>query len=39
MGQAMERRYKLTGDPRYLVNPNVAILPIDASDSVGAPAQ
>jgi transketolase len=30
MGQAMERRYKLTGDPRYLVDPNIAILPIDA---------
>src|ERR1700730_9148354 len=30
MGQAMERRYRLTGDPRYLVDPNVAILPIDA---------
>jgi transketolase len=30
MGQAMERRYKLTGDPHYLVDPNIAILPIDA---------
>ena len=26
----MERRYNLTGDPRYLVDPNIAILPIDA---------
>ena len=30
MGQAMERRYNLTGDPRFLVDPNVAILPVDA---------
>ena len=30
MGQAMERRYKATGDKRYLVDPHVAILPIDA---------
>jgi transketolase len=30
MGQAMERRYKATGDERYLVDPHVAILPIDA---------
>jgi len=30
MGQAMERRYTLTGDPQYQVDPNVAILPIDA---------
>jgi len=30
MGQAMERRYKLTGDKRYWVDPGVAILPIDA---------
>ena len=30
MGQAMERRYKLTRDKRYQVDPKVAILPIDA---------
>ena len=30
MGQALERKYKLTGDKRYYVDPNVAILPIDA---------
>ena len=30
MGQAMERKYKLTGDKRYSVDPHVAILPIDA---------
>jgi len=30
MGQAMERKYKLTGDKRYYVDPKVAILPIDA---------
>jgi transketolase len=30
MGQAMERKYKLTGDRRYYVDPHVAILPIDA---------
>ena len=28
--QAMERKFKLTGDPRYSVDPQVAILPIDA---------
>ncbi len=30
LGQALERKYKLTGDQRYYVDPNVAILPIDA---------
>src|ERR1700749_4700548 len=30
MGQAMERKYKLTGDKRYYADPEVAILPIDA---------
>jgi transketolase len=30
MGQALERKYKATGDPRYYVDPKVAILPIDA---------
>src|ERR1700678_3960898 len=30
MGQALERQYKATGDPRYYVDPKVAILPIDA---------
>ncbi|MCU1330554.1 MAG: putative transketolase, partial [Bryobacterales bacterium] len=30
MGQAMERRFKATGDPRYQVDPHTAILPIDA---------
>jgi transketolase len=30
MGQALERRYKQTGDKRYYVDPSVAILPIDA---------
>jgi transketolase len=30
MGQAMERRYKATGDKRYYVDPHTAILPIDA---------
>ena len=30
MGQALERKYKATGDRRYYVDPNVAILPIDA---------
>jgi len=30
MGQAMERKYKATGDKRYLVDPHTAILPIDA---------
>jgi transketolase len=30
LSQAMERKYKLTGDKRYYVDPKVAILPIDA---------
>ena len=30
MGQALERKYKATGDKRYYVDPNTAILPIDA---------
>ncbi len=30
LGQAMERRYRLTGDKRYYTDPKVAILPIDA---------
>jgi transketolase N-terminal domain/subunit len=30
MGQAMARRYQQTGDPRYRVDPHVAMLPIDA---------
>jgi len=30
LGQAMERKHKLTGDKRYYVDPEVAILPIDA---------
>ena len=30
MGQALERRYKATGNPKYYVDPSVAILPIDA---------
>ncbi len=30
LGQALERKYQLTGDKRYYVDPNVAILPIDA---------
>jgi transketolase len=30
MGQALERKYKITGDRRYYVDPKVAILPIDA---------
>jgi transketolase len=30
MGQALERKYKATGDSRYFVDPKVAILPIDA---------
>ena len=30
MGQAMERKFKLTGDKKYQVDPHVAILPIDA---------
>jgi transketolase len=30
MGQALYRRYQQTGDPRYRVDPQVAMLPIDA---------
>jgi len=30
LGQAMERRLKATGDKKYAVDPEVAILPIDA---------
>jgi transketolase len=30
LGQAMERRYKNTNDKKYYVDPEVAILPIDA---------
>ncbi len=30
LGQALERKYKLTGDKRYYVDPHAAILPIDA---------
>ena len=30
MGQALERNIKLTGDTRYCVDPEVAMLPIDA---------
>jgi transketolase len=30
MGQALERKYKATGDRRYHVDPHVAILPVDA---------
>ncbi len=30
MGQALERKFKMTGDQRYYVDPNVAMLPIDA---------
>src|SRR4029077_19483641 len=30
LGQAMERRFKLSGDKRYAVDPEVALLPIDA---------
>ena len=30
MGQALERKFKLTGDRRYFVDPQVAMLPIDA---------
>ena len=30
LGQAMERRFKATGDKKYAVEPEVAILPIDA---------
>ena len=30
LGQALERKFKLTGDKRYYVDPEVAMLPIDA---------
>jgi transketolase len=30
LGQALERKYKQTGDKRYYVDPTVAMLPIDA---------
>ncbi len=30
MGQALERKYKATGDQRYYVDPHVAMLPVDA---------
>src|SRR5258705_9946545 len=30
MGQAMERKFKATGDRRYFVDPHTAMLPIDA---------
>ena len=30
LGQALERNFKLTGDKRYAVDPEVAMLPIDA---------
>ena len=30
MGQALERQFEATGDRRYYVDPDVAILPIDA---------
>ena len=30
MGQALERKFKATGDKRYYVDPKTAILPIDA---------
>jgi transketolase len=30
LGQAMARRHEMTGDPRYQVDPKVAILPVDA---------
>jgi transketolase len=30
MGQALTRRYQITGDPRYSVHPSVAMLPVDA---------
>jgi len=30
MGQALERKFKATGDTRYYVDPKVAILPVDA---------
>jgi len=30
LGQALERKFKLTGDRRYYADPHVAILPVDA---------
>ena len=30
LGQALERKFKLTGDKRYFADPEVALLPIDA---------
>jgi transketolase len=30
MGQALTRRYEITGDPRYCVDPSAAVLPVDA---------
>jgi transketolase len=30
MGQALERRFEMTGDRRYKVDPHVAMLPVDA---------
>src|SRR5882672_9045811 len=30
MGQALERKFKATGDPRYFVDPKTAMLPVDA---------
>src|SRR5215510_2037474 len=30
LGEAMSRRYRATGDPRYHVAPDVAMLPVDA---------
>ena len=36
MGQALYRKYQQTGDPRYHVDPQVAMLPIDA---LGIPAR
>lgn len=30
MGQAMERKFEMTGDSRYKVDPHVAMLPVDA---------
>src|ERR1039457_6099892 len=30
LGQALERRYKATGDRRYYADPHVAMLPVDA---------
>ena len=30
LGQALERKFKLTGDKRYYADPHVAMLPIDA---------